>query len=289
MMKKNTPTPRTMLITGASTGIGAACALELDRRGYRVFAGVRREEDGEALRQKASSQLVPIMLDVTDAEQIAAAVERIADTVGDAGLAGLVNNAGIVVTGPLELVPMDALRRQFEVNLFGAVAAAQACLPLLRRGQGRIVNISSVNGRISPPYLGPYSASKFALEAISDAMRGELRNSGVKVALVEPGPIATPIWRKSRNAVDELTAAAVSNLFSFYADDFDAVRRTTEQAAARALPVQRAVATVMRALTARRPKARYTVGLQSRILIGLIKFLPDRLRDRLVAASMGLR
>ena len=141
---------------------------------------------------------------MTEAASIAAAGKAVGETVGEAGIAGLVNNAGIVVPGPLEAVPIEALRRQLEVNVIGPVAVTQALLPLLRKGRGRIVNISSINGGLAPPYMGPYAASKFAMEAITDALRSELRTWGIGVSAVEPGPIDTPIWEKSVAAADEL-------------------------------------------------------------------------------------
>ena len=163
--------PPAVVITGASTGIGKACALELDRRGFRVFAGVRSESAAQELQAQASARLTPVRIDVTDAASIAAAAETIARSVGDAGLAGLVNNAGIAVSGPLEIVPIDALRRQLEVNVIGPVAVTRSLLPLLRKARGRVVNMSSISGGVAAPYLGPYSASKFAMEAITDTLR----------------------------------------------------------------------------------------------------------------------
>ena len=185
-----------VVVTGASTGIGEACALQLDRMGFSVFAGVRREADGKALEQKASGRLTPVFIDVADEVSIASAVETVSAAVGDAGLAGLVNNAGIAVPAPIELVPLDALRRQLEVNVIGQVSVTQAFLPLVRKAQGRIVNMGSIAGRLAIPFLGPYCMSKFAMEALTDSLRVELRPWGIKVSLVEPGRISTPIWGK---------------------------------------------------------------------------------------------
>ena len=179
-MDQTLPARPTVVITGASTGIGEASALELGRRGFRVFAGVRREADAQRLKAR-SPDIAPLLLDVTDAGQIAAAAEAVGRAVGDAGLAGLVNNAGIVVAGPLEILPLDRLRSQFEVNVVGQIAVTQAFLPLLRKGRGRIVNMSSLNGRIASPYLAPYAASKHALEAVNNAMRVEFRAWGIRV------------------------------------------------------------------------------------------------------------
>src|SRR5258708_33287478 len=183
---------RSVVATGASTGIGEACALRLDRRGFHVFAGVRREVDGGALKQKASGRLTPILLDVTDASSIKSAAAAVAASLDEEGLSGLVNNAGIAIAGPLEFLPIDELRRQFEVNVIGQIAVTQAFLPLLRKGHGRIVNMGSISGRLAFPLLGPYAASKFALRALTTALRMELRPWGIPVSIIEPSGIATP-------------------------------------------------------------------------------------------------
>ncbi len=227
----NSPMARpAILITGASTGIGAACAADLARRGFRVFAGVRKDTDGERLKDQ-SADIVPLLLDVTDSAQIAAAADTVGRTVGDACLAGLVNNAGIVVAGPLEILPLDELRRQLEVNVVGQVAVLQAMLPLLRKARGRIVNISSVNGRFAPPYMAPYSASKHALEAINNALRLELRAWGIHVSIIEPGATATPIWDKSLAAANALTEQIREEHIQLYKNDLDAMARATEELA----------------------------------------------------------
>ena len=281
--------PPTVVVTGSSTGIGRSCAIELDRRGFRVFAGVRSQSDGQRLQSEASSRLTPLLLDVTDAQSIAAAARTVEDAVGNAGLAGLVNNAGIVVAGPLEILPIEELRKQLEVNVVGQVAVTKALLPALRRAKGRIVNMGSANGRFAPPYLGPYAASKHAIEAISDALRSELRNWGIHVALIEPGSIATPIWAKSFAAADALTKDTAPEAMAMYQRDLDALRKSTKQLADGALPVERVVRAVVHALTAVRPKTRYPVGLQTHLLFRLIKWVPDRLWDRIVQRAMGLR
>src|SRR3954471_419193 len=188
--------PRTVLVTGASSGIGRATALELARRGATVLAGVRDPADGEAL----GPSVIPLRLDVTDAGHVAAAGEEAARR----GLDALVNNAGIAVTGPLEYLPLDELRRQLEVNAVAQLAVTQACLPALRASRGRIVNMSSISGRMALPLYGPYAASKYALEALSDSLRLELRGTGVDVVLIEPGAIRTPIWERGIRAADAL-------------------------------------------------------------------------------------
>jgi NAD(P)-dependent dehydrogenase (short-subunit alcohol dehydrogenase family) len=278
-----------VVITGSSTGIGAACALELDRRGYRVFAGVRAEADGQRLQAQASAALRPLPLDVTDAPSIQHAAESVAAAVGDAGLAGLVNNAGIVVAGPLEILPLEQVRRQLEVNVIGPIAVTRAFLPLLRAAGGRIVNIGSINGSLAPPYLGAYAASKFALEALSDALRTELRTWGIAVSIVEPGTVKTPIWEKSLAAADQLTDQVPPEALALYDADLAAMRATTRRLAGRAGPAEKVVRAVVHALTARRPKTRYYVDLQTRLIFGPFKTVPDRIRDWLIRRGIGLR
>jgi NAD(P)-dependent dehydrogenase (short-subunit alcohol dehydrogenase family) len=276
-----------VLITGASTGIGAASAVELARSGFRVFAGVRNEGDGERLKSQ-SPEVVPITLDVTDGGQIAAAVASIHRVVGEAGLAGLVNNAGIVVAGPLETLPLEQFRRQLEVNVLGQIAVMQAFMPLLRKARGRIVNMSSVNGRIASPYLSPYAASKHALEAISNAMRVEVRAWGIRVILIEPGATDTPIWEKSLSAAAALEGRASADAVDLYKDDVNAFRQAVRKLAGGALPVDSVVRCVIHALTARWPRTRYPVGLQANLLMRAHKWIPDRIWDWIIERSLGL-
>jgi len=277
------------LITGASTGIGRACAIELDRRGFRVFAGVRSEEAAGKLRAEASDRLTPVRIDVTDAVEIAAAAAEVSAAAGKAGLAGLVNNAGIAVPGPWELLPIEAFREQLEVNVIGQVAVTQAFLPLLRKSRGRVVNIGSINGGLAVPYLGAYSASKFALEAFNDALRVELRRFGVRVSAVEPGAIDTPIWEKSSALADRMSADIAPEALSLYQSDLEAMRRSTARSARGAAPVERVVRAVVHALTARRPKTHYYLGWDVRVCFKGLKMLSDRLRDRIVRKATGLR
>jgi NAD(P)-dependent dehydrogenase (short-subunit alcohol dehydrogenase family) len=283
---KNT---RAVVITGASTGIGEACALELDRRGFRVFAGVRTEAAGQRLRAKSSDRLSPVMIDVAEAASIAAAAALIKGQIATEGLAGLVNNAGIGVSGPLELVPIEELRRQFEVNVIGHVAVTQAFLPLLRIAKGRIVNIGSINGAVAPPYMGPYSASKFALEAITDALRLELRTWGIGVSIVEPGPVATPIWEKSFAAADRLAGAVPDEAMKLYEPDLSRLRKIVEKSARDAEPVEIVVRAVVHALTAPKPKARYYLHYRNQFLFRGFKIVPDAIRDWFILRAMKLQ
>ena len=194
----------TVVVTGASSGIGEATALELRSLGFSVVAGVRSREDGERL---GAQGLTPLRLEITDAASIAAAAAEVESLVGADGLAGLVNNAGIAVAAPIEFVPLDELRRALEVNLVGQVAVTQAFLPLLRIAEGRVINISSIAGRVALPLMGPYAASKFALEGVSDSLRRELHGQGIEVVAIEPGGIKTPIWEKGVADAERMTDA----------------------------------------------------------------------------------
>ncbi|HXV42308.1 MAG TPA: SDR family oxidoreductase [Anaerolineae bacterium] len=274
--------PKAVLITGASTGIGMACALHLDRLGWRVFAGVRRPADGEALQQQASEQLTPLLLDVTEATSIAATTDTLAAAVGETGLAGLVNNAGIALGGPLEFLPVAELRRQFEVNVIGQVAVTQAFLPLLRQGRGRVVNMGSISGRVAMPFLGPYAASKFALEALTDSLRVELRPWGIQVSIIEPGPIATPIWEKSLALADALTRNLPPGGHELYGTAIALARQRVAHSSQAGIPPAAVARAVAHALTARRPKTRYLIGRGLWLAVLLAKFAPDRLRDWLI-------
>jgi NAD(P)-dependent dehydrogenase (short-subunit alcohol dehydrogenase family) len=279
---------KSVLITGASTGIGRASALRLDAEGWRVFAGVRREEDAVALREAASERLAPLMLDVTDAGQIAAAAERVGEEVGEAGLDGLVNNAGIGVFGPLETLPVDDLRRQIEVNLIAQVAVTQAMLPLIRRATGRVVFVSSVGGRIALPFGGAYHSSKYGIEAVADSLRQELRPWGLHVAIIEPGSIDTSIWERGERTAEEIAERAPPAQDQYYGETIERFRAAVQQAAARAIAPDKVAKAITHALSARRPRTRYLVGLDARGQAFLSWALPDRLLDRVVARIMGI-
>jgi NAD(P)-dependent dehydrogenase (short-subunit alcohol dehydrogenase family) len=278
-----------VVITGASTGIGEACALHLDQLGYRVFAGIRKAIDGDSLRRRASERLVPVRMDISDETEIGEAARNIIEALGGGGLAGLINNAGIVVGGMLEFMPLDSLRRQLEVNVIGQVAVTQAFLPSLRKARGRIVNISSVSGLISSPFTGAYSASKFALEALTDSLRMELRPWKIHVSLVEPGFIQTPLIEKSLGAAGELGAQLPAEAVNLYGASFRAVEAATRREAAKAAPTEVVVKAVVHALTARRPRTRYVVGEHSKFQIGIARALPDRWRDALITRQLGLK
>ncbi|HDP34362.1 MAG TPA: SDR family oxidoreductase [Candidatus Hydrogenedentes bacterium] len=279
---------RSALITGASTGIGEACAMRLAARGWRVFAGVRREEDGRSLAAQASGSIVPVRLDVTNKEHIAAAVKQVRGLVGEDGLDGLLNNAGIAVGGPLEYLPEDQVEYQFRVNVFGAIAVTQAFLPLIRLATGRILFTSSNSGFWCEPFLSVYGGSKHALEAIGDSLRFELQPWGIHVALIEPGMVRTPIWDKAKNASDNADALYPPEALERYAAPIAAMRRIIEEKPSVVAPPERVARAVQHALEARRPKTRYQVGLDCRIQYCLRRVMPDRMRDRLARLIMGL-
>lgn len=278
---------KSVLLTGASTGIGRASALHLDRLGWRVFAGVRREEDAASLRSEASARLQPLMLDVTDANQIAAAAGQIGTEVGEAGLDGLVNNAGIAVPSPLETLPIDDFRQQIEVNLTGQVAVTQALLPLLRAARGRIVFISSIGGLIAFPLTGAYHAAKFGIEAVGDVFRRELESSGISVSIVEPGSIATLIWDRGEERADEI-GERTPHREELYGKAIARYRKVIADTAARGIPPEEVAEAIEHALESRRAKTRYLVGRDAKVQARLRYLIPTRLLDRILARVMHL-
>ena len=277
-----------IVITGASSGIGAASALYLDRLGFTVWAGVRSKESGDALTRAASARLRVLTLDVTDPASITAARRTLTEAMSESGLAGLVNNAGISVAGPLELLPLDEVRTQFEVNVIGALAMTQALLPLLRRARGRIVNISSIAGLAATPFLGAYCGSKFALEAMSDALRLELVPWGIAVSLVEPGAIQSQIWQRATMLATRTLGGVAPESLALYAQPLSRMQEVMNGAAARAIPAEAVARVLARAMTASRPRARYLVGKDARFRALLKWLLPDRAQDRLLAWFLGL-
>jgi NAD(P)-dependent dehydrogenase (short-subunit alcohol dehydrogenase family) len=278
---------RSVLVTGASTGIGRATALRLDGSGWRVFAGVRKEADAESLRQEASPGLVPVILDVTDPEQIAAAAVQIERESDGRGLDGLVNNAGVAVPGPLETVPLEDLRHQLEVNLIAYVAVTQAMLPLVRRAEGRIVFLASIGGRIAFPFGGPYHASKFATEAVGDVFRQELRPWGIEVAIIEPGSIDTPIWGRGQDKATEIEAKSPQTQL-LYGAAIEKFRKVIEDTAERGIPPEKVAKAISHALESSRPKTRYLVGLDAQLQARIRPLIPTRLFDRIVARQLNL-
>ena len=276
---------RSFVVTGASTGIGRACVDELVRVGTHVWATVRTDEDEQALCRDHPDAVTVLRMDLTDADSIRAAGER----VGAAGpLHGLVNNAGVALPAPLEYIPIDAFRRQVEINLVGQLAVTQAMLPALRqaRQQGadaRIVLVGSIGGRIAGPMLGPYHASKFGLVGLADSLRAELAPSGIPVVLIEPGTIATPIWSRGGDAASELVAQLPADGRERYAAQITAIRASAARSAKRGLPPAHAARVIVKALTGRNPRPRYLVGTDAHAA-AIVARLPYRLRYRLTAA-----
>jgi len=274
-----------VLVTGAARGIGRAISLHLAAGGWEVYAGVRKPADGEALVAAAGAgSLTPVALDVTDAAQLAALGDALPER-----LDGLVNNAGIAVGGPVEALGLDALRHQLEVNVVGPVAVAQAALPALRAAQGRVVFISSIGGRVTSPMLGAYSASKYGIEALADALRVELRPWDVKVALVEPGAIDTDMWRGAMDTADATEASLSPEHRELYAAHLKGMRGFIRRAQKQTIPPEKVVAAVMRALTSARPRARYVVGTDARVQLAMSTALPTAAMDATVGKLMGLK
>jgi NAD(P)-dependent dehydrogenase (short-subunit alcohol dehydrogenase family) len=299
----------TALITGASTGIGKATALHLTRAGWDVLAGVRTPAAGEALLTGSGiggsvgggggGHLTPVQLDITDSAQIAAAAELVEQRTGSQGLDALVNNAGIAVGGPLEMLPMAELRGLMDVNFFGHIAVTQALIPALRRAGtpastprgggragGRIVLLSSIGGLITTPYMSPYHASKYALEAVGNALRVELSRSHIQVTLIEPGSVATPIWEKGNELIDGVEVP--EELRQYYGHVPKAMAKTLEDTARRGVPPERVAKTIERALTAKRMRARYLVGLDAHAMVWASRLLPDLVFDRVLRRAVGV-
>jgi NAD(P)-dependent dehydrogenase (short-subunit alcohol dehydrogenase family) len=272
----------TVLVTGASTGIGEATVLHLRELGFDPIAAVRKDEVAERLEGQG---LRTTRIDVTDADQIAAAREAL----GDQPLAGLVNNAGIAVAAPLEFLPIDRLRQQLEINLIGQVAVTQAFLPALRRARGRIVNVSSIGGRVALPLISPYNASKFGLEGLSDSLRRELRSQGIDVILVEPGGVKTPIWEKGNKLADEMMDAEMpADPDQLYGRMIERVRAETAKIEQeRGMEPSEVAEVIGTALTASRPRTRYLVGRDAKMRAAMARLLPDRVMDRLIGRALG--
>ncbi len=274
-----------VLVTGASSGIGYATALRLARNGTIVFAGIRRQIDGESLLREGAGNIKPMLLDVADATSLLRARAKI-DGSREYRLDGLVNNAGTALAGPLELLPIAEIRKQFEVNFFGALATIQTFLPLLRESRGRIVNVSSISGKLAAPLIGAYAASKFALEAASDALRVELRPFGISVSVIEPGSVGTPLWRRSTAASLKLLDEAPLERRAGYDATIRLMMRRAQQHDLRGVGPERVARAIERALTAHRPQARYLVGIDARLRL-LLARLPEPLRDFVITAALG--
>ncbi len=278
---------KAILITGASTGIGRTCALHLDQLGFQVFAGVRKQADADELAAQGSEKLTPIILDIVDNDSISAAVKLVTQSVENCGLMGLVNNAGVASAGPMEFLSLDEIRRVFEVNLLGQIAVTQAFMPLIRKNQGRIVNMSSISGLIAAPFAGPYTISKFAFEAFSDVLRRELSPWNIHVAIIEPGRINTPIWEKSLAVVENILAQLPPQAHELYGQAFETSIKATLKSKQPGTSPEVVAQAVTHALTARKPKLRYPVGMDAKLVTLLTSVFPARWTDALLAKQRG--
>jgi NAD(P)-dependent dehydrogenase (short-subunit alcohol dehydrogenase family) len=278
---------KSVVITGASTGIGYDASRLLIENGYQVFGSVRKAADGERVRQTLGDAFTPLLFDVTDYAAIDAAVETVANAVGENGLAGLVNNAGIAVAGPLMNLDIEEFKWQFEVNLFGLMATTQKFLPLLGaqpdapNEPGRIVNLSSLSGQVSFPFFGAYAASKYGVEAISDALRRELMIYGIDVIVIGPASVKTPIWDKRGGITDD------KFIDSDYAQNMGMLTKITQQGNDDGMPVERVSQTILTALTHPSPKARY--GLYNGFIQRISRYLPARFLDKQIAQQLNLK
>jgi NAD(P)-dependent dehydrogenase (short-subunit alcohol dehydrogenase family) len=275
-----------IVVTGASTGIGAATVNELARSGFHVLAGVRREADADALRGLGIEGIEPCILDITVASDITAIADRVARDPQRRPLRALVNNAGIAINAPVETLPISQWRQQFEVNLFGHIAITQALLPALLNSSGTVINISSVGGKVALPTYGAYAGSKFALEAVSDALRREVGAAGVKVVVIEPGAVKTEIAERGIATSEGLKANMTVAQLTRYSEVIDAVMAQARSFNETGVSAEAAAVVIAKAATASRPRTRYTIGRDSAILLQVSRFVSDRLLDRIVRLNL---
>ena len=272
-----------VLITGTARGIGRAAALRLADHGWDVWAGVRRTADAGELEAAHPGRITAVELDITSPEHLAGL-----DAVLPQQLDGVVNNAGIVVGGPTEALPIEELRRQLEVNVVGQLAVTQAVLPRLRRSRGRVVFVSSLSGRVATPLMGAYNASKFALEGMADALRLEVAPWGIQVAVVEPAQTDTDLWRQADEVLTSETATLSSEHRELYGRHIEGFRRSIPRSQRVAAPVDGVAATIERALTERRPRARYVVGRSAQAQLLMARLTPTRVLDAMLRKAGGV-
>ncbi|GAB3416624.1 Rossmann-fold NAD(P)-binding domain-containing protein [Flindersiella endophytica] len=278
---------RSVVVTGASTGIGRAAVAELVAAGFKVWPTVRREEDAQALIDEHRDAVEPLLFDVTDDAAVRAAGENVRAA---GSLHGLVNNAGAALPGPLEYQPIDAFRKQLEINLVGQLAVTQAMLPALRAARqssqdARIVMIGSIGGRIAGPISGAYHATKHGIAGLTGSLRAELAPSGIRVVLIEPGAIKTPIWDRGIAAGDETLAALPPEGVARYEKQVTGVRAMALRNAANGLPPEYVGRAIRRALTSPNPRPRQLVGRDAQVVAFLVRVLPNRLIYRITAAK----
>lgn len=268
-----------VVLTGCGKGIGKATALYLDQKGYTVWAGVRNPAHADDLKAAASDRLHPLLIDVTRPDHIAAAAETVRAAVGEAGLFALINNAAVMIPSPLEVLDLDILHRQMAVIVEGPILMMQAFIPLLRQAQGTIINMGSIAGRIALPVYGPYHIAKFALEGMSDTMRQELRPDGVRVVVIEPGAIDTPIWDTVNDHARTIYAHVDPQQLARYQPMIDKINKTNSAAVSRALPPEAVAKLIARIITTRNPRARYTIGMDGVLVSRVVWMLPASWRD----------
>lgn len=270
------PDNKTVLITGASTGIGRDAALHMDRLGWQVFAGVRKERDAQSLLDAKTGRLVPVTLDVAKQDSIDACFAQIDELLGGAQLGGVVNNAGIAVGGPLETLDLDEIRWQFEVNVFGLIAVTQKAIPMLRRGAGgRIVHVGSIAGKVTTPLMTPYCASKHAVESVSDGLRLELARWGIWSCVIEPGVIETPIWDKADTEFEQIEAKLGEEGNRLYRQSVESLAKKLKKGRKHATPAERVSEAIEHALCSESPKTRYPVGPDAKAGSLFKRLLPD--------------
>jgi NAD(P)-dependent dehydrogenase (short-subunit alcohol dehydrogenase family) len=278
-----------VVVTGASTGIGRATALLLDREGYRVFAGVRKQADAESLEEAGSERLTPITIDVTEGRSIDSAKDEVARAVGSEGLVGLVNNAGVPpASGPIEHMRLQDLSETLEVNLFGQIAVTQAFLPQIRNARGTIVFVGSIGGRYAAPFMSSYNISKFGIEALGESLRHELTPWGIDVVVVEPGSIDTEIWRKGQEIAQERLSDLSPTAQRLYGKQLSRFRELAEQTANSGIAPERVARVIQRAIRSRNPRHRYLVGIDAKVNARLKGNLPDRTFARLAGRRLKL-
>ena len=279
-------TQEMVVVTGTSSGIGRATAEQLAAEGFHVLAGVRRQEDADKIKQK---NIEPVILDITAIDTLRTLAERVEQDPLGRPLRAVVNNAGIAVNAPLEMVPLDELRRQIEVSVIGQVAVIQALTPALLKSGGRVVNIGSVGGKISMPGFGIYSAAKYAMEAINDSLRREMSSFGLKVIMITPGGVSTSLSEKGVTTANRLSKLMTPDQHIRHDRLFDAVKAQAESWATSGIPPKKVAEVVSRAIHASNPRTRYTAGRDSALLTRLVRILPDKLLDRMLRSQMKLQ
>jgi NAD(P)-dependent dehydrogenase (short-subunit alcohol dehydrogenase family) len=277
-----------VVVTGASSGIGRATVLYLDKKGYRVFAGVRKQADAKSLAEEGSDQLTPITIDVTKDRSIKAAKDKVRKAVGKDGLVGLVNNAGVGDGGPVETMDLDVLRNVLEVNLVGQVAVTQAFLPLIRKVPGTIVFIASIGGRIASPFMSPYNTSKFAVEALGESLRQEVAPWSIDVTVIEPGSIDTPIWEKGAQTIDEQMSKLSPAAKRLYGKQLRRMDEVLSETAGRGIPPEKVAKAIHTAIRSDNPRHRYLVGRDAKIAARLKGTLPDRTFIKLISRQVKM-